>query len=69
MWMPPLRAQVRNGRLVLDKPTDLPEGEVVYLRPVDLDRASDEEPLEVERRPSRPPDEVLDGIDVKLRFG
>ncbi len=33
--MQPLRAQVHNGRLVLDEPTDLPEGEVVYLRPVD----------------------------------
>jgi hypothetical protein len=26
-----LKAQVRNGRLVLDEPTDLPEGEVVEL--------------------------------------
>ncbi len=33
--MPPLRAQVHNGRLVLDEPTDLPEGEVVYLRPAE----------------------------------
>lgn len=30
-----LRAHVRNGRLVLDEPTDLPEGEVVELVPVD----------------------------------
>ena len=30
----PLKAQVQNGRLVLDEPTDLPEGEVVYLEPV-----------------------------------
>jgi len=29
--MQPLKAQVRNGRLVLDVPTDLPEGEVVEL--------------------------------------
>jgi hypothetical protein len=33
--MQPLKAQVQNGRLVLDEPTDLPEGEVVYLRPTD----------------------------------
>lgn len=26
-----LKAHVRNGRLVLDEPTDLPEGEVVEL--------------------------------------
>ena len=31
----PMKAQVRNGRLVLDEPTELPEGEIVYLHPVD----------------------------------
>jgi len=35
MTMQPLRAFVKNGRLVLDEPTDLPDGEVVYLQPVD----------------------------------
>ena len=29
------RARVRNGRLILDDPTDLPEGEVVELVRVD----------------------------------
>ena len=33
--MQPLKAQVRNGRLVLDEPTDLPDGDVVYLQLVD----------------------------------
>jgi hypothetical protein len=33
--MQPLKAHVHNGRLVLDEPTDLPEGEVLYLRPVE----------------------------------
>ncbi|MBI2898311.1 MAG: hypothetical protein HYY06_32475 [Deltaproteobacteria bacterium] len=33
--MQPLRARVHHGRLVLDEPTDLPEGEVVELVPVD----------------------------------
>lgn len=41
--MPPLKAHVHNGRLVLDEPTDLPEGEVVYLQPVDVDHLSDKE--------------------------
>jgi len=41
--MQPLKAHVHNGRLVLDEPTDLPEGEVVYLQPVDADDTSDEE--------------------------
>ena len=33
--MPPFRAHVRNGRLVLDEPTDLPEGTEVELLPLD----------------------------------
>ncbi len=33
--MQPLKAHVRNGRLVLDEPTDLPEGEVIELVPLD----------------------------------
>jgi hypothetical protein len=41
--MQPLKARVHNGRLVLDEPTDLPEGEVVYLQAVDVDEMSDEE--------------------------
>ena len=32
--MQPLRAHVRKGRLVLDEPTDLPEGEIVELVPL-----------------------------------
>jgi hypothetical protein len=33
--MQPLKATVHHGRLVLDEPTDLPEGEVVYLQLVE----------------------------------
>ena len=33
--MQPLKAQVRNGHLVIDEPTDLPEGQVIYLVPAD----------------------------------
>ena len=33
--MQPLKAHVHNGRLVLDEPTDLPEGKVVELVPLD----------------------------------
>ena len=33
----PLKARVRNGRLVLDEPTDLPEGEEVELVLADVD--------------------------------
>jgi len=38
MTMQPLKAHVKNGRLVLDEPTDLPEGEEIELVPLD-DRA------------------------------
>jgi len=35
MTMPPLKAHVMNGRLVLDEPTDLPEGTEVELLAAD----------------------------------
>ena len=35
MTMLPLKAHVKNGRLVLDEPTDLPEGEEIELVPLD----------------------------------
>ena len=41
-WMQPLRAHVHKGRLVLDEPTDLPEGEVVYLHPVEAEVGQDD---------------------------
>jgi len=41
--MQPLKAHVRNGRLVLDEPTDLPEGEVVELVQVDDVLADDDD--------------------------
>jgi hypothetical protein len=40
--MEPLRAKVENGRLVLNAPTDLPEGEVVYLHPVEAEVGEDD---------------------------
>ncbi len=38
-----LEARVQNGRLVLDAPTDLPEGKVVALQALDDDGLTDEE--------------------------
>jgi hypothetical protein len=35
LMMPTFKACVRQGRLLLDEPTDLPDGEVIYLKPVD----------------------------------
>ncbi len=48
--MPPLRAHVKGGRLVLDEPTDLPEGEVVELVPVDHVLANGGDHLDDEER-------------------
>jgi hypothetical protein len=40
----PLRAHVTNGRLILDEPTELPEGSVVELVPLDaVDDLDDED--------------------------
>jgi hypothetical protein len=44
MTMLPLKAHVKNGRLVLDEPTDLPEGDVIELVPRG-DLPADVEPL------------------------
>jgi len=46
------KAQVRNGRLRLDEPTDLPEGEIVELVPVDALAvlADDSDELDAEER-------------------
>jgi hypothetical protein len=35
--MQSLKARVHNGRLLLDEPTELPEGQIVELIPVDAD--------------------------------
>lgn len=46
----PLRARVRNGRLVLDEPTDLPEGEEVELVRADADDDDMEDDLSEDER-------------------
>ncbi len=46
----PLRAVVKNGRLILDEPTDLPEGEVVNLVPVEVPLDDGTDDLDDEER-------------------
>jgi hypothetical protein len=41
--MKALKARVRGGRLVLDEPTNLPEGAEVRLAPIDADDLDDAE--------------------------
>ena len=48
--MQPLKAHVHNGRLVLDEPTDLPEGDVIELVPLDAALASGGDDLDEEER-------------------
>ncbi|HEY5377171.1 MAG TPA: hypothetical protein VIK01_26005 [Polyangiaceae bacterium] len=48
--MQALKAHVHNGRLVLDEPPDLPEGEVVELIPVDEVLATGGDYLDDEER-------------------
>ncbi len=48
--MQALKAHVHNGRLVLDEPTDLPEGEVVELVPLHEVLASGGDDLDDEER-------------------
>jgi len=48
--MQPLKAHVHNGRLVLDEPTDLPEGDVIELVPLDEVLASGGDYLDDEER-------------------
>lgn len=46
----PVKARVRNGRLVLDEPTELPEGQEVELVPLDEVLASGGDYLDAEER-------------------
>ncbi len=55
-----LQARVKNGRLVLDEPTDLGEGEVVYLQILDVADHGDD--LDEEER-ARLHEALREGID------
>src|SRR5712691_2013333 len=71
--MQPLKAHVRKGRLVLDEPTDLPEGEEVELVLVDEVLASGGDYLDDEERErlhasiERGPEDVNAGRTVDAR--
>jgi hypothetical protein len=41
-----MRAQVKNGRILLDEPTDLPEGKIIELVPLDEVIATDGDDLD-----------------------
>lgn len=48
--MQPVKARVRNGRLVVDEPTDRPEGDEVELVPLDEVLAHGGDYLDAEER-------------------
>lgn len=58
----PLKARVKNGRLTLDEPTDLPEGTEISLVPADsTDDLSDQERRRLEEALAKSEDDVLHG--------
>ena len=77
--MSSLKAHVRNGRLVLDAPTDLPEGTEVELVPVDgwedldeedrrrLQEALEEAEEDVAQGRVRPAEDVIRDLRRQLR--
>ena len=71
--MQALKAHVKGGRLVLDEPTDLPEGEVVEFVPVDDvlanggDHLGDEERKRLHESLDRGLRDVRDGRTVDAR--
>ena len=60
--MSPLKARVENGRLKLDEPTDLPEGQVIELIPLDEVISTEGDDLDDEERAAlhRSIDESID---------
>ena len=50
LGMSALKARVENGRLKLDEPTDLPEGQVIELIPLDEVISTDGDELDDEER-------------------
>jgi hypothetical protein len=56
-----LKACVRNGRLVMDEPTDLPEGTEVELVAVEDDELEDDERAALHRALDRSLDSVDEG--------
>jgi hypothetical protein len=55
-----VKARVQNGRMVLDEPTDLPDGAEVLLMPVDADELDDNERAALDRAIDR----GLDDLDA-----
>jgi hypothetical protein len=71
--MQSLRAHVHNGRLVLDEPTDLPEGAEVELIPADSDELDEGDRARLHAALDAADDEVqaghtIDGADVIARL-
>jgi hypothetical protein len=63
MTMQSVKARVKNGRLVLDEPTDLPEGSEVTLA-ITLDEPDDEERARIITAIERSMDQVQAGKSV-----
>ena len=63
------KARVRNGRLVLDEATDLPEGTEIHLVPADWwDDLGDEDRRKLERALARSEQDVASGRVVSAEI-
>ena len=61
-----LKAQVKNGRIIVDEPTDLPEGTELYLVPADTesDDMDDEERAELNAMLDESLEQMRDGKTI-----
>jgi len=59
-----VKAEVKNGRLLVDEPTDLPDGTVIYLEPVEADDLSAEQRAELNAMLDESLDELEQGKAV-----
>ena len=62
-----LKARVHNGRLVMDEPTDLPEGQIVELVPLEAAWIADDEELGEEDRARL--HAALEASEIEFRAG
>ena len=67
--MQPLKAHVRNGRLLLDEPTDLPEGQVIELVQLDDVFADDSDDLDLDDQERAALDDDLEASFVEEEAG
>ena len=59
-----VRARVKNGRMILDEPTDLPDGSEVELVVVDADELDDEDRARLDAALEHSEEEFKAGLGI-----